>query len=266
MPHVTKLAIAPVKGLALLPVDSIRLASHGAVDNRRFFLLGPDGEHRSGLAIGPLATIVPHYDSAADWLTLRFPDGRTVEGDARADGELLTVRWGHGRRVAGRPVEGLFSAAISDHVGQPLRLFRADVGTEPQTFAVSVISEESLETLARSAALAAPLDDRRFRMLVTVAGCEPFGEDEWLYREIAIGDAVVRVEHRTPRCATTTRDPATGLRDWDALRALKDLRGVSPDKSIDFGVYATVVTPGAVAIGDQVRVMAREGHGERVGV
>ena len=67
-----------------------------------------------------------------------------------------------------------------------------------------------------------------------------------------IGQAVVRVALPTPRCATTTRDPATGQRDFDALRALRELRGLSVEQTVDFGVYATVVKPGRIAIGDAV--------------
>ena len=45
----------------------------------------------------------------------------------------------------------------------------------------------------------------------------------------------------------TTRDPATGERDFDTLALLKRYRG-----SLDFGVRARVEQPGVVAIGDAV--------------
>ena len=98
------------------------------------------------------------------------------------------------------------------------------------------------------------MDDRRFRMLVTLENAEPWEEDGWVGHDVAIGEAVVSVELPTPRCATTTRDPATGERDWDALRAIKDLRGLARDGTIVFGVSATVVRPGTIRIGDAVTV------------
>jgi len=54
------------------------------------------------------------------------------------------------------------------------------------------------------------------------------------------------------RCATTTRDPSTGVRDFDALRAIEAYRGRRDGHDIDFGVYARVLEPGRVRVGDPV--------------
>lgn len=252
MPTVSKLAITPVKGLALVHPTEVVLGPHGVGQNRRFFLVGPDERHRSGLAFGPLAAIVPDYDDTSETLVLRFPDGAVVDGDAAAlDGEVH-VPWGASRIIHGRVVGGPFARALSDYVGLELRLVRAGDDAHPQSYPASIVSEASLDELERSADLPAPLDDRRFRMLVTIAGTEAFEEDRWVGGEVRIGGAVVRIAVPTARCATTTRDPATGQRDWDALRALKDLRGVSPQQTVDLGVYASVVSPGRVAVGDEV--------------
>jgi uncharacterized protein YcbX len=50
----------------------------------------------------------------------------------------------------------------------------------------------------------------------------------------------------------TTQDPDTGRRDFATLHAIKAYRGMREGRKIDFGVYAEVVTPGAVAVGDAV--------------
>jgi len=250
MPTVSKLAIAPVKGLALRHPTEVILGPHGVGQNRRFFLVGPDGRHRSGLAFGPLAAIVPDYDDASERLTLRFPDGAVVDGDAAAlDGEVH-VPWGASRVIHAHAVRGPFARALSDYVGMELRLVRAGDDAHPQSYPVSIVSEASLGELERSADLSAPLDDRRFRMLVTIAGTEALEEDRWVGSEVRIGEAVVRVAVATARCATTTRDPATGQRDFDALHAIRALRGLSPERTVDFGVYASVVAPGWIAVGD----------------
>jgi uncharacterized protein YcbX len=115
-----------------------------------------------------------------------------------------------------------------------------------------MVSQASLDELERSADLPSRLDDRRFRMLVTIDGTEPFEEDRWIGRDVAVGEAVIRVMLPTARCQTTTRDPATGERDFDALHAIRQLRGLSAERTVDFGVYATVVAPGRIAVGDAV--------------
>jgi uncharacterized protein YcbX len=63
---------------------------------------------------------------------------------------------------------------------------------------------------------------------------------------------VVRVGGPVDRCAMTTRDPDTGERDLDTLRLIKTYRGLSERGTIDFGVYAEIVEPGEVRVGDTV--------------
>ena len=84
-------------------------------------------------------------------------------------------------------------------------------------------------------------------MLLHLDGCGPHEEDDWLGRHVRIGEAVVRVVELVERCVVTTRDPTTGRRDLDTLALLKRYRG-----SIDFGVRASVVEPGAVSVGGPV--------------
>jgi hypothetical protein len=248
--RVARLRVAPVKGLGLLERDAVDIGVEGVADDRRFFLLGPDGRHRSGLAHGPLVRIVPDYDPVTERLTLTFPDGQTVSGDAGATGEAVDVPW-DARTLRARLVTG-FDEALSDYVGMPLRLARAEPGSRPSSAHVTILSAPSVDAVERAAGLPERVDDRRFRMLVTIDGCPPFAEDAWVGQQVALGTAVVRVEVPAARCATTTRDPATGLRDLDMLRILKDVRGVSERRTVDLGVYCEVVRPGRVTVGDTV--------------
>ena len=111
--------------------------------------------------------------------------------------------------------------------------------------AVSLIGDASITALGHGA-----LDDRRFRMTMTLTGCEPFEEDTWIGQDVAIGGAVVAVRLPCERCVATTRDPATGEQDLPTLRAMKAVRGRP-----DLGVYCDVITPGTVNLGDEVRVL-----------
>ena len=57
------------------------------------------------------------------------------------------------------------------------------------------------------------------------------------------------------RCATTTRDPDTGLRDLDTLGTIAEYRAdVATREPLPFGVWGEVVEPGRVALGDPVAV------------
>jgi uncharacterized protein YcbX len=52
----------------------------------------------------------------------------------------------------------------------------------------------------------------------------------------------------------TTRNPDTGYKDFDSVREIKNYRGLRNGKHADFGVYADVVEPGRIRVGDAVEV------------
>lgn len=86
-----------------------------------------------------------------------------------------------------------------------------------------------------------------------------FAENDWAGRDLRIGsDLVVRVMLRTPRCAIPTLEHGDLPRDVAALRVLAAHNRISPLD--DFGpqpcagVYAQVVRPGRVEVGDVARL------------
>jgi uncharacterized protein YcbX len=89
-------------------------------------------------------------------------------------------------------------------------------------------------------------------MLVHLAGTRPHEEDEWIGHRVRIGETVIRVTEQDARCRMTTRNPDTGVRDFDTLREIKSYRGLRDGDSIDFGVYADVEVPGRIRVGDPV--------------
>jgi uncharacterized protein YcbX len=254
-PTVSRLAITPVKGLGLLAPDRIDLGLEGVPGNRRFYLVGEDGRLFSGLDHGPLVRVVPSYEPDGERLALRFPDGHVVDGEVELGEAKVTAFWE--RPVRGRYVEGPWSDALSDYVGKWLRLIRVDdEQTGYDSHPVSILGDASVEELARRSGADGGIDARRFRMLVHVAGTGPHEEDEWIGRRVRIGEASVRVVEQNARCATTTHNPDSGRRDFDALRQIADYRGLRDGKRIDFGVLAEVEEPGRIRVGDPVDVEA----------
>lgn len=250
MATVARLSTTPVKSLLLHHPAEIVLEPFGVAADRRFYLIREDGRLLAGLHHGPLALVRADWEPAADRLALTFPNGEVVEDDVRLAKPVLTDFWGH--RVGGRIVAGPWADALSRYAGRPVRLVKADepaggVDVEP----ITLVSSASIAELARRAGREL-LDGRRFRMLIEVDGCEPHEEDTWIGRQVRLGGALVEIPGPVPRCATTTRDPATGKRDFDTLREIAAYRGKRNGKKIDFGVYGRVVTPGRVRVGDTV--------------
>ena len=254
MKTVSRLSIAPVKGMALVHPDEVRLERYGVASNRRFYLVDEDGRRYGQIRDGTLVQIAPEYDEQAERLTLRFPDDAVVAGDVELGAPIVADFYG--RAVAGRVVEGEWAEAISRHAGRSVRLVRADepgAGVDRGLGPVTMLSDASLEELARNANRDG-VDPRRFRMLIGIAGCEPHEEDAWLGGLVRVGEAVVRLHEQVARCAITTQSPETGAPDFDTLREIKRYRGTRADggKHIDFGVFGEVEQPGRVRLGDEV--------------
>jgi uncharacterized protein YcbX len=248
---VSRLSIAPVKGMALVHPDEIALESFGVSANRRFFVVDEDGRRYGQIRDGTLVRIQPEYDETTGALTLRLPDGSVVEGVPQLAETIVTDFYG--RPVRGRVVEGAWAEAISRFAGRPLRLVRCDepgAGVDRGLGTVTMLSDASLDALAKQAEIDG-VDGRRFRMLIGIAGCEPHEEDAWLGGLVRVGEAVVRLHEQVARCAITTQNPDSGVPDFDTLREIKQYRGMR-GKEIDFGVFGEVETSGRVRVGDAV--------------
>jgi uncharacterized protein YcbX len=249
--RISRISLAPVKGFVLEHPDEVELTPNGVVENRRFLLVDRDGKRlRSSLTAWPVR-VHGRYDAVRERLWMRFPDGVEAEGDALALGDAVYPVVKGKVRLEARVVDGPWTEPLSELAGHPVRLVRPPEVGASLTFPVTLVSEASVERLARE--VGEKVDARRFRMLFTLAGCDSHEEDEWEGRLLQVGGAVLRAGGPVDRCAATTRDPDTGKRDLDTLGLIKGYRGM-PRGSIDFGIYASVEQPGRVRIGDRVEL------------
>jgi uncharacterized protein len=252
------ISVTPVKGLRLQERDQVQLTEDGVPGDRAFFVVDDRGAMVSATRLGPLVAVVPEHDARAGVLSLRFPGGTEVAGPIEL-GEPEEVRFG-GLTLRSRPVLGAFSAALSEHCGRRLRVFE----TPPKRPAVdrgrvgaaTLLSVASLERLRVQAGGGEPVDARRFRMTFGVDGLDAHEEDGWIGHDVSIGAAVLRVMGNVGRCALTTRQPETGVVDFKTLHHLRAYRdGLLTSERLPFGVYARVLRPGAVRVGEAVALV-----------
>lgn len=250
MATLERINVTPVKGTALQHPSSVDLLAIGIAGNRRFHLADERGRLYSGLGHGPLVRIACEVDDGL--LRCRFPDGRTIVASTADLGDVETTDF-DGRAVPGRPLGGEISAAFSDYVGDAVRLFRTEHdGDGPDEMPLTIVSFASVEELGRRGGYEGDLDPLRFRINLELDGTTPFEEETWDGRRVRIGGAVVRIDGQIPRCAVTTQNPTTGLRDWNTLKQIASFRPLMATRQVPFGMYATVDQPGTVAVGDEV--------------
>ena len=254
--RVSVLSVTPVKGLALHHPGHVDLTPGGVLGDRALYLVDATGTLTSCTVVGDLMRYRAEYDATTGVLDVHGPDGLLQSGLVERGEPLQTDFWGL-RSVSGHVAAG-WGELFSDLGGRPLRLVIGDSGAYDAS-GLTLLGSASTEMLA-SRNDADPVDPRRFRMNVEISGAAPHEEDTWTGRELGLGGSVVRVGGPVRRCAAITRNPDTGVVDLQALRMIGAYRGRQETKEFGkgfcFGVYAEVLLPGRVHVGDEVALVS----------
>lgn len=118
-------------------------------------------------------------------------------------------------------------------------------------YPLHLLTRTTLRTLARLAP-ESMWDERRFRpnVLIDAVLADGYPELEWIGRQIRIGTAVIEVVMGCPRCVMVTQAADELPQDHRTMRTL-----VRETKHLA-GVYARVLTAGAMRPGDEVQFVA----------
>jgi uncharacterized protein YcbX len=250
--RVARISIAPVKALGLVHPDEVELGPRGVEGNRRFWLVEADGRLVSNKKHRTLMLVRPEWDEQTRELALTFPDGTRVEGTVELGDDLFDQSM-YSHPVKSRHVFGPWEDALSRFASEPLTLLWAEEGAPDRLYAgtATIVSRESVARLAEVAGEKA-IDPRRFRMTFDIEGVAPHEEDSWIGSEVRLGEATVKVHGDVGRCAITTLDPDSAEPTVDTLKALAAYRKEGVKEPLPLGVYASVVAPGRVRIGDDI--------------
>ena len=209
-------------------------AEIGLPDGSRLRTGDPDAAGRLSKALDHPVTLWPLLPaSALDHYRRGAPDDADMERELRA--------------IFGRaPDEPLPDLSVFP---PEILEFESPPGTYFDAFPLLLLTEASLRTLATRHP-DSRFDVRRFRpnLLLETDEAEGFPEEAWCGRRLQVGDAVLRVAVRCPRCVMTTHGFEDLPRDPKVMRALVEESGGN------LGVYAEVERPGNVRIGDAARL------------
>jgi uncharacterized protein YcbX len=240
--------IAAIKYLYLYPVKSMRGV---AVNEAHVGLNGIYGDRRY--------TFVQQRLAASDgfpWMTGREKP-RLILYAPRF--ELTTMPIGKGwdeARVMVRTPDGEefdvedphLSDQLSREAGTPLLLLKSSRGNYDSQH-LSLFSLASLRDLEFESGSA--IDYRQFRANIYLepANGEPFAEEEWLGKILRIGaSAIVGVTKKDTRCMMINLNPESAVQNPKVLRTVTQLH----DQQI--GIYANVIAPGMIRVGDEIRL------------
>ena len=278
----------PVKSMRGEQLQVVELTERGVVGDRAYALIDQDtGKVVSAKSVklfpnlfGCAAAFVeqPRRDENMPAVQISLPDGTVVRSDSADVDRVLSTHFKRNVRLARvapdnftvdqyhPDVEGADPGGNRDKVvdlplGSALAIAlgmepAVPVGSFLDFFPVSILTTS---TLARLNELQpqSRFDERRFRMNVIVEAKRPgFVENDWLGRELTLGDAArLSVKLPDPRCVMTTLAQGDLPKDTDVLRALvrHNKRQVAHVGQFPCaGVYAVVGRGGTVRTGDAV--------------
>jgi uncharacterized protein YcbX len=270
MATVSALNYYPVKGCTAVPVSSARLTPMGIVHDRSFMVVAADnGTFLSQRRTPAMAVIRPTVHADGTRLMLAAPDTDEAEIDVSFDGDRREVsmfgKWFGVGVDQGDTVAKWFSSVLdrpcrlvrvpSDHDRDGWGEYPGKVGFA-DAHAVLVTAESSLAELNRRirARGAAPLPMNRFRPNVVVSGWpDPFTEDR--ARLLTVGTATLGYATRAVRCQVPMIEQETGRKAGpEPTRTLADFRRERELGGVSFGMKAAVLTPGRIAVGDEITV------------
>jgi uncharacterized protein YcbX len=243
--RVAELFRYPVKAMAAEPVEAVEVSWTGIEGDRRWAFVR-SGQARNGFPWFTLrqhAGLYGYRPVFGNPVIVHTPRGDKYEVDDPALAEELSrsAEPSAQRGVAG-PVfaqkidRGTFdSAPLSLLSAQTAASVGVHVGTavSPLRFRPNIV----VETLSKTVGLS-PRE----------ATGTAFAEDAWVGGTVCVGPVRIHVERRDTRCMVINIDPETGERDPAVLRGVAQLNDVT------CGVYASVLVPGRIAVGDPVEL------------
>ncbi len=247
---ITQLWRFPVKSMQGERVERAELRSTGLDGDRDWAVVDDEtGKVLSAKRVGELLHAAARAEADGSCV-ITLPDGTEhLAGEAGTNAAL--VAWlDRPCHLAARPApteapefEMSFDA---EHPDQDVFSWPVAAGTYVDVAGCHLLTTASVAA-ARALHPDGDWDVRRFRPTVLVdSGSSGFVEDGWVEHHVRVGAARVRVDMLTPRCPMPVRTQPGLDRDLGVARALRDHHGSN------LGVYATVVEPGPVAVGDPV--------------
>jgi MOSC domain-containing protein len=256
----------PVKSMMGEELNAARVTERGLIGDRAFALCDVETK-KIVSAKNPrkwpnlfryrAAYLTPPDEQAAlPAARVTLPDGKTCTTSSAGFAATVSA-------ALGRPVTLLWAAPQGaqleeywpDMEGLAFRDHVTEENMPPGTFfdlAVLHILTTSTIDQYRSLYPAGRFEPRRFRpnLIIDTAGQEGFVENTWHGKTLAIGPEVkIEVTGPCPRCVMTT------LAQGDLPKDPGILKTAAQHNQVRIGIYASVVQPGRVKIGDKVSIL-----------
>ena len=245
----------PVKGLSAEPLERVTLTPGECLPHDRRFAIAKastrfDPAQPAWLPKTKFFMLM--RDEKLAQLRTRFDEQNGFFAIERDGETLLRVRITDG---AGRAqINAFFAEFLKDAPGNPPRIVEApghtfsDAQQKPDSTTYKYVSLVNLASVGElEKVVRIPVDPLRFRANFYLSGLSAWNERDWVGSEVMAGKARLRVVSSITRCAATSVNPATAMRDLNVPGTL-----LKEFWHNIMGVYAEVIRGGEVVRGDGV--------------
>lgn len=225
--RVTRIRRYPVKSMGGEELRFVQLDPRGLAGDRWFAVVDDQG----------------HLVSGKDSRRFRRHD-EVFDFSARTEGFTVHVDGDGQSWMAGDPE---LDTHLSARMGTPVSLHPEGLAPHHDGSPVSLVGSATLDWCAREWGIDA--DPRRLRVNVVLQTSTPFVEETWVGRDLAFDIARLHVTERIPRCRIidVPQDGAPAGEDW--------LERLGQERDMNLGVYARVVTPAAITVGERAKLV-----------
>ncbi len=216
----------PVKSLGGESLGSVSVDARGLTGDRWYAVVDGDGR----LAAGKDSRRFRRRDAVFSYAAHTASSAVVVTGPGGS--------WSVGDPALDAALSGACGAAVAVLPEGDVPYFDAD--------AVSLVGTATLDWCRTE--LGVDADVRRLRTNVVVETTEPFVEESWVGSTVAIGSVALAISERVERCRTIdlAQDGVSTTTPW--------LKALGSSRELCVAVYAGVVTPGTLSVGDAVSV------------
>jgi uncharacterized protein YcbX len=218
----------PVKSMLGELREFVDLDTRGIVGDRMWSVRTAAGKIASGKNTRRFAAVdgmlLLRAEELDGLVEITFPDGTRSPVDETRTANLLTA-----------------------HLGQCVTVAREAEVSHFDDGPVSIVGTASVDALGGGRGQ--PVDQARFRPNIVLDTDEPFVEDGWIGRRLAIGSAVLRVEAQSPRCVMID------MRTADLPAQHGNLTAIGRLNDACLGVIASVESPDRIGLGDEVGLL-----------
>jgi uncharacterized protein YcbX len=219
----------PVKAMVGESLDAVTLDPRGLPGDRWYAVEDEDG----------------YFASAKRTPRFRRRDA-VFDFAAATIGSEVWVRRGSEQWQVGDPV---LDKTLTAALGVPVTVTPERDVPHQDAGQISLVGTASLRWCEDH--LGVDADPRRLRANIVVSTGEPFVEESWLGRHLAVEEAELTVVRRIQRCRTVNLAQ-------DGLAApTRLLTALGATRELCLGVYADVAAPGRIAVGSAVRPSGR---------